>query len=198
MRHRRAPRAPAALAVAALLAGCTGGDWHARPLPPDFPDLAFSLQGESGGPLSHEALAGHGVLVMFGFASCPGVCPATLARLRAALDTLPEDVADHYRVLFVSVDPRRDDPADLARYTAHFGERFIGATGPEQRLREVANRYGMSFAYGEPRADGFYPVDHPAAVLVFDADRDARLLVPRDIAPAALAEDLERAAEGAA
>lgn len=192
-------RALLAAGLALTLAACgTGPDWHATRLPPDFPDLRFRLTGDSGETLRARAFDGRLVLLTFGYTSCPDVCPATLARLRAALAELPETVTERYRVLFVSVDPGRDTPLRLARYTGAFGDAFTGATADEDRLRALAHRYGASFSHGEPDAGGFYPVSHPSGVFVFDGNGRARLLIDPESPVAELVADLRRLARGAA
>lgn len=183
-------------ALAAALAGCgTQPDWHAQALPPGMPDLAFELTGESGAALRADDLAGRIVVLAFGYTACPDVCPSTLARLRMALAQLPEAAADRCRILFISVDPRRDRPRRLARYTRAFGERFIGATAPQPRLRRLAERMGASFTHHDPDTDGVASVSHPSGVFVFDARGRARLLIAPDQPPEAIAADLRRLVE---
>ena len=196
----RIRRGPAAALLAATLTACAGDgpEWNATELPRDFPDLALGVTGESGEPLVRESLDGRVVLLAFGYTACPDVCPDTLGRLRAALGALPEPTAARVRVVFVSVDPRRDDPARLARYTAAFGERFIGATAPPPRLRELINRFGGSFSRGEDDGDGLYTVDHPAGVYAFDAGGDARLLIGRGQPVEAIAADIRRLVDAGA
>ncbi len=182
----------------ASLAACDPAEraWNATPLPDDFPRLALGLTGESASPLTRQRLDGYAVLLVFGYTACPDVCPATLARLDAALSTLEPAVAERFRVVFVSVDPRRDDPARLARYTSAFGPRFIGATGPERRLRELANRFGLSFSHGPRDGSGDYTVNHPAGVFAFDARGRARLLIGRGLGVDAITADLRTLAPG--
>ncbi len=96
----------------------------ARELPP------LSLTDIDGRPLGSDFFAGHWTVVFFGFTTCPDVCPttlATLAQFTKALTDLPE--AQRPRVLLVTVDPERDDPAKLAAYVRFFDPSFLGATG---------------------------------------------------------------------
>ncbi|MBA1148812.1 SCO family protein [Ectothiorhodospiraceae bacterium WFHF3C12] len=181
------------LAVAIFMAACSGsGQWRTTALSADFPDLRFALTGENGQRITEEQLRGKVTLLFFGYTHCPDVCPTTLARLRLAIDSLPPKKRDAVRVLFVSVDPERDNPAHLARYTDGFGPWVIGATADEDRLRRLANRYGSSFSYGTADSAGNYPVTHGSSVLVFDDSGHARLLIRQDDAPDAVADDLRR------
>lgn len=160
-----------------------------------FPDLRLGVTDESGAHLEPERLEGQIVLLYFGYTHCPDACPTTLARLRDALGRLPNDVSDTVKVVFVSVDPKRDDPADLARYTQQFGRHFVGASASRQRLRRLTHRLGTDFGYGDNYPEPPYTVTHPDTVFVFDRAGRARLMVRSSAMPAAIAHELRELAE---
>lgn len=179
--------------MTAVLAACSEDPtWRTKDVGGILPDLAFTLTDETGRTVTQQAYHGQPAAVFFGFTHCPDICPITLDKLRSAIGALPEDLREGMRVLFVSVDPARDDPAALAEYTAFFGPRFVGLTADEATLRELTKRYRATFSYGEPGEDGQYTVSHPAAVYVFDGDGEARLLFRQDDSVAAMTTDLER------
>ena len=60
-----------------------------------------------------EDFRGKAVVLFFGFTHCPDVCPTTLADLASAMKALGPD-AERVQVLFVTVDPERDTPGELA------------------------------------------------------------------------------------
>ena len=53
------------------------------------------------------------MLVFFGFTFCPDVCPTALQVIAAALDKLGPK-AERITPIFITVDPERDTPAQLA------------------------------------------------------------------------------------
>jgi protein SCO1/2 len=61
-------------------------------------------------------------------------------------------------VLFVSVDPDRDTPQRLRRYTAYFAPDILGVTGTPQELAKAAALYGAGFPAGRGRrlGDGLF------------------------------------------
>ena len=68
------------------------------------------------------------MLLAFGFTHCAAVCPitlATLAQARKQLGARPTQV----QVVFVTVDPERDDAARMKDYLAAFDPSFVGGTG---------------------------------------------------------------------
>ncbi|MDN5939058.1 MAG: SCO family protein, partial [Salinisphaera sp.] len=94
--------------------------------------------------------------------------------------------------LFVSVDPRRDSPQDLASYTAAFGPRVVGLTGSQEQLQALTRRYRVTYGYGKTDDSGFYPVSHSSGVFVFDRDGKVRLLLREDLSAQQIAADLRR------
>ena len=87
-------------------------EWLSTPRPV----AAFSLT-SSDGQVTADSLRGHWQLLMLGYTQCPDLCPTTLAEL-AKLRTAV--TADQLRIVFVSIDPRRDTPSRLAAYVQFF------------------------------------------------------------------------------
>lgn len=126
----------------------------------------FTLTGTNGRTFSSTALAGQPYAIFFGFTHCPDVCPTTLARmvrLRRQLRTGSEP----FRIVFVSVDPERDGPAELGNYLALFPDPIVGLTGTQARIDHAKRQFGI-FSQKVPDKAGGYTVDHSAAVLLFD------------------------------
>jgi protein SCO1/2 len=174
-----------------LATGCGGEQtWHTKDISGLMPELAFTLISENGETVTADNYTGKVNLLFFGYTNCPDVCPITLGRLRGVINRLPEDVAGRVQVLFVSVDPRRDDPDSLRSYTASFGEDFIGLTGTTEQLDALTKRYRTTYGYGEPDENGDYLVSHGSAVYAFDSNGEARLLIRDGDDMDAVAEDL--------
>lgn len=176
-----------------MVAACSEAPrWQTRTLGAGFPGLEFELIAEDGETITEAQLQDAVTLLFFGYTSCPDVCPTTLARLSAAIKKLPEAQRDRVTVLFVSVDPERDDPQRLATYTDAFGSRFMGATAEPARLRQLASRYGSSFHHGPKDDEGDYLVTHGSNVLAFDRKGSARLLIRPDDGIEEIAHDLRQ------
>jgi protein SCO1 len=185
------------LGAAALSSACSDVSWHGVPLGPDFPPLAFELDVAGDERITEASVHGAVTLLFFGYMSCPDVCPATMANLGAAIASLPGPQRDRVRVVFVSVDPERDEPARLASYAAHFGPQFIGATADADTVRQLASRYGTTFQSMRTAGDpGHYLVAHGSHVYAFDGSGRARLMIRHDQVPGAIADDLERLLRG--
>lgn len=149
----------------------------------------FALTGPGGGRVNLNGFRGKAVLLYFGYTFCPDVCPATMVELAQAVDILGKD-ADKVQVMMISIDPERDTPDRLEEYVAHFDPSFIGLTGTESQVAEVAATYGIFYEKHEGTAATGYLVDHTASVVVVDPEGFLRLIYPFGTPGADIAEDL--------
>lgn len=179
------------LVVSALtLFGCgSSHTWHARDITGLMPPLEFSLRGLHGDVTANN-FRGSNVLMFFGYTSCPDYCPTTLSKLHQAINALPAVDRDTFKVVFISVDPKRDSLSLLDSYAAAFGPEIIGLTGEVEALRELTKRYRTTFSYGTPDAHGNYEVSHGVAVYAFDRTGTARLMILDSQAAPQVTEDL--------
>ena len=93
----------------------------------------FELTDHQGMVQTDEDFAGRWMLVFFGFANCPDVCPTTLAEVAAVMDALGSD-ATQVQPLFISIDPERDTPQQLAEFVPAFDANIIGLTGTADQM----------------------------------------------------------------
>jgi protein SCO1/2 len=139
----------------------------------------FTLRGSDGAELKLSRYRGKVVLLGFGFTSCTAVCPVTLGTLAAARKKLGAQAAD-LQVVYITVDPERDDAARMKQYLSSFDPSFIGGTGSEERLAAVRREYGIA-AEKVAGPDGSYT--HSSFVYLIDRDGRLRALMPYGHAP---------------
>jgi protein SCO1 len=138
----------------------------------ELPD--FSLIDNQGKVFGPANLRGSWSLMFFGYTNCPDFCPTTLTTLAAMQKRLAAAGQLRPQVIFVSVDAKRDTPAQMAKYVPYFDPEFIGLTAADQpSIEAVARKLGVSVII-QPTADGNYTVDHSSAILVLNPD--ARLV----------------------
>lgn len=177
--------------LALVLAGCQQEyQWHARDISGLMPPLQFKLTDENGNTVTQKKYLGKINMLFFGYTHCPDVCPATLTKMGQALQAMPEDARKQVNVLFVSVDPKRDTPQRLKKYTAFFSPQIIGLTGPVDRLHDLTKRYRTTFSYGKPEKDGSYTVNHGSGIYIFDRQGKIKLMASNGEGPDQLGEDL--------
>jgi protein SCO1/2 len=129
-------------------------------LPQARPVAQFALIDQEGQPFGNAQLLHGPHLVFFGFTHCPDVCPATLA-LMAQLkrDAALTDVS----MVFVTVDPARDDQLSLLHYVAAFGGNMTALRGTDAALDVLLQSLGAARSI-QPLAGGDYAVDHSATL----------------------------------
>jgi protein SCO1/2 len=130
----------------------------------------FMLVGADGQPFSSSRLAGKPYAMFFGFTHCPDVCPTTLARLVKLRKELGRG-EESLNIVFVTVDPDRDEPQQVGTYEQAFGGRVIALTGSPAQIDKVKKDFGI-FSQKAPDDSGGYTVDHTATVLLFDRGGD--------------------------
>jgi protein SCO1/2 len=162
----------AAAAALAMLVGFTGrvlllgGEGAEQGIPSI--GGAFTLVDHQGRTTTERDLAGKLLLVYFGFTFCPDVCPTELQTMSLALDVLGP-AAEQVQPVFVSVDPERDTPVQLAEYLKSFHARFLGLTGSPEQVQAAARAYKVYYAKAKAGADdAAYSVDHTGFVYLMD------------------------------
>ena len=127
---------------------------------------AFTMTEMTGKPVTDSDLRGKPSALFFGYTSCPDVCPTTLSSLTNVLGRMGAS-ANRLNVLFVTVDPERDTPAQMRDYLSSFDPRIRGLTGTEAQTDAMATAYHV-YHRRVPAGNGSYTVDHSSTVYLMD------------------------------
>ncbi|GIU45075.1 electron transporter SenC [Shewanella algidipiscicola] len=128
--------------------------------PTKRPLSQFNLVDQHGQAFTNQHLLHKWSLVFVGYTSCPDVCPTTMAKLAAAVQSLPPEL--DLQVIFLSVDPSRDTPDKLLDYVNFFNSDFIAVTAPHAQLLPLTRELG--FVYAMVGEGENYQVDHSASM----------------------------------
>lgn len=178
MRHIQHRLARCAAAFCLVLLGLGSALAEVHPVRGFLPDLKFTLEGAGGVTMTEDDFSGKVVLMFFGYASCPDICPTTMAQLALVTEALGPK-ADQVRILFVSVDPHRDTPDILQSYVDQFDPHAIGLTGNEKAIADIARRYRVAYQIQRPESNepgAPYEVAHGRGIYCFDQQGRARWL----------------------
>ena len=132
-------------------------------------------------------------LVFFGYTNCPDICIAVMSDLASTLARLDEEQAEQVRVLFVTTDPARDDPATIRRYLDRFDPSFEGLTGPVKDVVAAGNAMHVAVEKGRRLPTGGYEVTHSTPVLGLVPDGSVRVVWTEGTSAAKMAADVEDA-----
>jgi protein SCO1 len=171
--------APLVLAVALALTGCGAGtagaagtvvalddDGYAGAVvDPGYPMPTATFTDTSGAPWTFATGATRPLtLVFFGYTSCPDVCSAQLADLIAALRRVDPGVRQKVQVVWITVDPQRDDPQTIRTYLDRFDPTIVGLTAPEPTIERAADHMGVALT-GKTDLKSGYEVGHGAQII---------------------------------
>lgn len=147
---------------------------------------AFDLVDASGKPVTDRSFRGRWMLVYFGYAYCPDICPTMLQTISTALDQLGTKAAQVAPV-FITVDPERDTPAAIGQYVALFDQRLIGLTGTQAQISEAESAYRVSSRRVSLKGDGAYMVDHSSYAYLMDPKGNLAALFKADVSASDMA-----------
>lgn len=182
------------LALAPLLVACAKSE---------VPSQQFSTRDVTGAPWGKQFrltdhngqtrtiadYKGKAVILFFGYANCPDMCPMTMYKLSQVMQKLGKD-ASRVQGLFVTLDPKRDTPEILRQYVPAFHPTFLGLYGDEQITAQTAKEFKVFYQRQKADANGFYTVDHMGPSYIFDPHGRLRLFVSDEHSVEVIAEDL--------
>lgn len=145
-----------------LLNGCGKPEmpspFHAADVSWQHAQADFQLKDFNGKPHSLAEFRGKVVVLFFGYTHCPEVCPTTLADLAQVMRLLGKD-ANRVQVLFITLDPERDNPELLAKFVPSFDPSFLGLYGDAQATAQAAKSFGVNYVKQYDKHGG-YTLDH--------------------------------------
>lgn len=162
------------LGFALLLAACGPHKFNSVDITGANYARTLAMSDHTGAPRSLADYQGKVVVVFFGFAQCPDVCPTTLTDMAEIKRRLGKD-GDKLQVVFVTVDPERDTREVLAQYVPGFDPSFVGLVGTPEQTAEAAKEFKIFFQKVPGQTPTSYTIDHTAGAYVFDRAGRVRL-----------------------
>ncbi len=161
------------------------------------PGGPFTLIDDNGKPADQSILKGKWSLVFFGYTFCPDFCPTTLTMLGRTMDTLGPDKAAKSQVVFITVDPQRDTPAQLKTYLSSpvFPKNIVGLTGSPAQIAKAAKAYYA--VYQKDGTGSNYTVDHTTVIYLMDPDGHFVKPLAEGLTPDEVARQISEAMRGA-
>ena len=116
------------------------------------------------GAVSLKSFEGKNKIIYFGYTTCPDVCPATLGILSGVLNELKRD---DIVVIFVTLDPERDEAKNVDEYAKYFYPNSYGIVLDD--LPKVAKSYGVKYQKVLLEKSAIeYSVAHSSSLYILD------------------------------
>lgn len=153
----------------------------------------FTLVDQDGRTVTDADFRGKYLLIYFGYAYCPDVCPTSLVRNTEALDLLGPQ-AEQIVPMLISVDPERDTPERLKDYAGFFHPRLVALTGTPEQVAAVAKAYRVYYAKAElDRGPDAYLIDHSSFTYLMGPDGRFLQFFRHDLGPEEMAKRIKQA-----
>lgn len=141
------------------------------------------------GLVATEDLRGKVLLLTFGYAGCPDICPMTLAHTSQAINQLEKTEIDQLVPFFITLDPERDSIVELNEFAKYFDENIIALTGTITEIYEVAKQYGVKHYQVEIEGSRTgYSINHSASTYLVAPDGELRFIFPYAADPKLVAD----------
>ncbi len=151
----------------------------------------FQLTDHNGKLLDSSFFKDHITVVFFGFTNCPDICPMTLTELKKTAKMLNQNNQPQPQVLFISVDPDRDQTDQLKNYIEYFNPAFTAATGDAANILSLASQLGVAYHVEDHETNQLvYDVDHSSALFLINRHAERVGIFPAPHTAKTLAEDL--------
>ena len=151
----------------------------------------YTLLSSNNQYVSLEDFQGKVVLMFFGFTACPDTCPLTLSKLKQVMARL--DQKKPVQQLFITVDPKRDNPEQLKSFLSTFNLNIIGLTGTEEEILHVAELYGSAYMKNPTiNSETSYLMIHTGYVYLIDQQGQVRAIYPQDTEEIRIIEDIRQ------
>lgn len=138
-------------------------------------------------PVPATRLAGHWLLVYFGYLHCPDICPAALTRMNQVLARLGPQ-GGQILPIFITLDPDHDTPPKLRDFATRFNPRLLALTGSPAAIAGTAAQFGVTWHRGV----GPHDLDHGALWYLVSPENQVVRVIPPTLPVAEVADSIRR------
>ena len=169
-------------AVLALTLGVASAVWLLRPQPIQLqaatwlgeqakPLPTFTLTDHNQQPFTNNSIQAKWHLLFFGYTNCPDICPDTMQVMANMLAQIEDpDLQDKLQLVFVSVDPERDDLERMKTYVTYFHQDILSAGADIAEITRLTDALGIHHRINRVGDEKDYLVEHSGALVLLTPD----------------------------
>lgn len=151
----------------------------------------FELTAHTGERMTDAEVIDRPALIYFGYTFCPDICPIDAQIMADAVSILEERGVD-VRPVFITVDPERDTPNELAYYAEAMHPKMLGLTGSAEEIRAAADAYKVFYQRVDmPGSAAGYLMNHTGYTYLMTPEKGVTAVFRRDFPPEQIAKDIE-------
>jgi len=150
----------------------------------------FTLTNQNGKTVNDVDFRGKFMLVFFGFTNCPEVCPTGLLTITQVMESLGKK-GEKIAPVFITIDPERDTPEQIANYLSNFHPSLTGLTGTLEQVKSVVKVYRVYSSKVEDETSDEYTMNHSSFVYLMDKNGQYLTHFPHDEDPAKMAAKIK-------
>ena len=151
----------------------------------------FELIDDKGNIINQEILKKSYTLVYFGFTYCTDICPITLDIIVETIESFPRRDQEKIKVLFITLDPERDNPNVLNAYLSNYTPFVKGATGSNDQIQNTANKFLVLYNKIDVPQSGNYDIGHSGYIYLMNKKGEYLKHFNYDISPSILRKELK-------
>ena len=134
------------------------------------PTYEYALIDQTGKTVTQKDFPEQYQLIAFGFTHCPDVCPTTLFDFKQVLANMQQP--ERLQAIFITIDPHRDSPETLAKYTGYFDKRILALGGERAAIDQAVENFNATYGY---QIDG-KKAEYFHSTLIYLLDKEGELL----------------------
>ena len=152
----------------------------------------FTLVRQDGKEVTSDEVIDKPTLIYFGYTFCPDVCPVDVQVMVDVVDRLDEDGLD-VQPVFISIDPARDTPAELAAYAEAMHPKMVALSGSDAQVKAAADAYRTIYKREDAAESAAeYLMAHTTFTYLAVPDRGVVAMFRNGFPPEEIADDVAR------
>ena len=134
---------------------------------------------------------GRHVLLFFGYANCEAICSAALPDMARTVEFIGAD-ADDLTSIMITVDPDRDQPAEMGAALAKIDPRLYGLTGTNDALADARKAFQVETEKVGTDWFGKPIFSHGSFIYLIGPTGQLETLIPPILGPEAMAKIVKK------
>lgn len=132
------------------------------------------------------------ILLFFGYSHCPDICISVLEKLSVVYSKLSDFEKNKVSMLFISIDPGRDNTALLKKYASRFDSNISLLTGNMETIKKIKSNFRVIAERNEKvstqKRDGEYI--HSTNLIWINSQKEILRMIPHQFHTNDLVEEI--------